>query len=133
MIATIGVPIELNPICHRAQTSPAQSALMKFKDPLRSEECHFVHILQIQGSPLPPPESLSFLYPHLHMINLLISSNQYIKQFSVFINRSRYSATALLYKSPIGSFLSKASRYMCTIVNSVLPCRNLFCHQISLS
>ena len=59
--------------------------------------------------------------------------NYCIKQFSVFINRSRYSATALLYKSPIGPFLSKASRYMCTIVNSVLPCRNRFCHQIFLS
>ena len=36
-----------------------------------------------------------------------------LKQFSVFINRSRYSATASLYSSPIGPFLSKASRYIC--------------------
>lgn len=60
--------------------------------------------------------------------------NYYIKQFSVFVNRSRYSATALLHKSPSGPFFVESIKiYMCTIVNSVLPCRNLFCHQISLS
>ena len=36
-----------------------------------------------------------------------------LKQFSVFINRSRYSATASQYKSPIGPFLLNASRYIC--------------------